>query len=169
MLIWKIAQTCTEVANLNFWCTSSFGASSSGVTARPQRRPGYTSQTIIRAFYCTCPLLPCLGLRLHSRPGSNQSWCPTTARLWEANVVAFNEESSSVLDHGESLGSFSEVLVAPGFVSFNQLTRALNVAFWKCSNTTISVIPLDGGFEDEKGKLVECKIVSGLICLTCRK
>lgn len=68
MLIWKIAQTCMEVANLNFWCSSSFCVSSSGVTAQPHRRPGHTSQPIIRAFSCTCPLLPCMRL-CSSTPG----------------------------------------------------------------------------------------------------
>lgn len=56
MFIWKIARTCMEVANLNFWCSSSFCVSSSGVTAQPHRRPSHTSQPIIRAFSCTCPL-----------------------------------------------------------------------------------------------------------------
>lgn len=56
MFIWKIARTCTEVANLNFWCSSSFCVSSSGVTAQPHRRPSHTSQPIIGAFSCTCPL-----------------------------------------------------------------------------------------------------------------
>lgn len=60
MLIWKIAQTCTEVANLNFWCSSSFCVSSSGVTDQPQRRHAHTSQPIIVASSCTCPLLPCV-------------------------------------------------------------------------------------------------------------
>jgi len=51
-----------EVANLNFWCSSSFCVFSSGVTAEPHQRPGCGSLPIKKAFSCTCPLLPSVWL-----------------------------------------------------------------------------------------------------------
>lgn len=87
-----------------FWCSRSFCVSSSGVRAQPHRRPPHTSQPIIGAFFLHLPTVAlCVGLQPNSRPGSNQSQCPTTAQLWEAHraVVAFNEGSSRVLGYGE--------------------------------------------------------------------
>lgn len=87
-----------------FWCSRSFCVSSSGVRAQPHRRPPHTSQPIIGAFFLHLPTVAlCVGLQPDFRPGSNQSQCPTTARLWEAHraVVAFNEGSSRVLSYGE--------------------------------------------------------------------
>lgn len=60
MLIWKITQMFTEVANLNFWCSSSFCGSSSRGAAQAHRQPTHSSQPIIHPSSCTCPLLPCV-------------------------------------------------------------------------------------------------------------
>lgn len=87
-----------------FWCSRSFCVSSSGVRAQPHRRPPHTSQPIIGAFFLHLPTVAlCVGLQPNSRPGSNQSQCPTTAQLWEVHraVVAFNEGSLRDLGYGE--------------------------------------------------------------------
>lgn len=72
MLIWKIGQTCTEVANLNFSCSCSFWASSTESSSSTTRGPGRTRHpNNRRIFPCTCPpLLPrvCGAIRADASP-----------------------------------------------------------------------------------------------------
>lgn len=161
-----------EVANLNFWCSSSFCVSSSGVTAQPHRRPGHAiASQLSGPFPAPAHCKPCVWV-CSSTPGQGaikadaplQLSLERLAELWRhlmRKVQVF-------------LGCVESMHRVPRFrcwecVNFNQfaILQTLKAAFRNGPNNNNNLIVLNRGLRGKRWKTLLVKSMKPLKTLLC--